>query len=201
MIKNVLFLLAAIILLAGCSGTDKSSDALTVINVTDFGAIPDDGKDDTPAVRAALDKIKNIKGKTILYFPEGRYDFFSTSASVAHYPVTAVHKQWDFVTPFHLDGFEDLTIVGNGSAFIMHQRMTPFVLNACRNVTISRLSIEHVRPSVFELRVVDKGIQVINFEAIGDDTFLIEDGQLVWLDANRVTDFAKEGWMVKENTR
>jgi len=62
-----------------------------------------------------LDEIRTINGETTLCFAGGTYDFFSTSASTAHNPVTAVHKQWDFVTPFHLNGLEGLIFFsGNG---------------------------------------------------------------------------------------
>lgn len=181
---SLLSMAATLILFMGCSRADFSStDSCIVINVTDFGAIPDDGNDDTYAVRKALDNLREMKQTATLNFPPGKYDFFSDSATTVNYPVTAVHKQWDFVTPFHLDGLEDLTIDGGGATFIMHGRMTPFVLNACKNVKVTRLSIEHVRPSVFELKVVEKGDGVIDYQAIGNDTFLIEDNQLVWLDA------------------
>lgn len=160
------------------------SKSQSFLIVSDFGAIPDDGNDDSHAVREALDDLRKMKHRAILYFPPGKYDFFSDSASVVHYPVTAVHNQWDFVTPFHLDGHKDLTIDGGGATFIMHGRMTPFVINACRNVKVTRLSIEHVRPSVFELKVVEKGNAEIVYEAIGNDQFLLENNQLVWLDAD-----------------
>lgn len=42
-------------------------------NVVSFGAIPDDGKDDTVAIQAAIDS-----GKTTVYFPNGSYDLQGT---------------------------------------------------------------------------------------------------------------------------
>lgn len=174
-----------VLIMLGCSGVNPSSDHnQEVINISDFGAVPDDGKDDTPAIQAALAEIQFISGKTTLVFTGGSYDFFAASASRATYPVTAVHKQWDFVTPFHLNGLENLTIDGGGSSFVMHGRMTPFVLNACKNIKVMRLSIEHERTSVFELEVVSKGDSEIEYEAIANDRFLIEDNRVIWLDAD-----------------
>jgi len=201
----LLFALLAAAIMAGCSGADSSSvQTPAVINVSDFGAIPDDGKDDTPAIRAALDEIRTISGKTTLCFASGKYDFFAASASKANYPVTAVHKQWDFVTPFHLNGLDGLTIDGGGSTFVMHGRMTPFVLNACKNMKIMRLSIEHERPSVFELKVVAKGKGEIEYEAIANDQFIIEDNRVVWLDADdkqQIPDVCQYYDPVKDITR
>lgn len=47
-------------------------DAGTVIDVTDHGAIPDDGLDDTKAVLRALAAAHAVKGKVTLRFPKGR---------------------------------------------------------------------------------------------------------------------------------
>lgn len=51
-------------------GVRFPSDA-GVLNVLDFGAVPDDGKDDTQAIQAALDKFPN--GNRIIYLPAGEY--------------------------------------------------------------------------------------------------------------------------------
>lgn len=48
------------------------ADTGTVIDVTDHGAIPDDGLDDTKAVLRALAAANAVKGKVTLRFPKGR---------------------------------------------------------------------------------------------------------------------------------
>ncbi|RYD45652.1 MAG: hypothetical protein EOP63_00050 [Sphingomonadales bacterium] len=47
-------------------------DAGTIVDVTDHGAIPDDGLDDTKAVLRALTAANAVKGKVTLRFPKGR---------------------------------------------------------------------------------------------------------------------------------
>ena len=47
-------------------------DAGTIVEVTDHGAIPDDGLDDTKAVLRALAAANAVKGKVTLRFPKGR---------------------------------------------------------------------------------------------------------------------------------
>lgn len=44
----------------------------TIINVTDYGAIPDDGRDDSQAVLRALAAANAVNGKVTLQFPAGR---------------------------------------------------------------------------------------------------------------------------------
>ena len=43
-----------------------------VLNVTDYGAVPDDGLDDTAAIQGVLNSISS--GNYIIYFPPGTYD-------------------------------------------------------------------------------------------------------------------------------
>ena len=48
------------------------ADAGTIVDVTDHGAIPDDGLDDSKAVLRALAAANAVKGKVTLRFPKGR---------------------------------------------------------------------------------------------------------------------------------
>ncbi|OHD08362.1 MAG: hypothetical protein A3E77_05110 [Sphingopyxis sp. RIFCSPHIGHO2_12_FULL_65_19] len=48
------------------------TDAATTIDVTAYGAIPDDGLDDTKAVLRALAAANAVQGKVTLRFPKGR---------------------------------------------------------------------------------------------------------------------------------
>ncbi len=48
------------------------ADTGTIVDVTDHGAIPDDGLDDTKAVLRALAAANAVKGKVTLRFPKGR---------------------------------------------------------------------------------------------------------------------------------
>lgn len=48
------------------------ADVGTIINITDHGAIPDDGLDDTQAVLRALAAAHAVKGRVTLRFPKGR---------------------------------------------------------------------------------------------------------------------------------
>lgn len=47
-------------------------DPGTIVDVTAFGAIPDDGLDDSKAVLRALDAANAVQGRVTLRFPEGR---------------------------------------------------------------------------------------------------------------------------------
>lgn len=59
---------------SGREGKDLRDSDLPNFRVTDFGAIPDDGRDDIDAIQRAVDSAAAIGGGRI-YFPRGQYDF------------------------------------------------------------------------------------------------------------------------------
>jgi len=106
---------------------------MTTIDVTAFGAVANDGKDDTAAVLAAIKQCPKT-GPTTLVFPKGRYDF-----SAGANPENANSL-------FPIAGVSDLTIDGRGSEFIFRGYTGPFAFANCANLTIRNLTIDWDRP-------------------------------------------------------
>ncbi len=50
--------------------------AYPILNVTDYGAMPDDGESDTQGIKTAIDAANASGGSVILFFPPGQYDVF-----------------------------------------------------------------------------------------------------------------------------
>ena len=72
----VCWALAALVLLAGASRQESSRAAgaePAELSVADFGATPNDGENDAPGLRAALEACRR-RGPTTLVLPPGRYD-------------------------------------------------------------------------------------------------------------------------------
>jgi len=63
-----------------------------VINVVDYGAIPNDGKDDTDAIRKALDE-NDGELRRVLYFPNGVYDIIDPLQTGAQAALTVGDNQ------------------------------------------------------------------------------------------------------------
>ena len=101
------------------------------INVADFGALPD-GKDDTRAVKAALQACKE-QGATKLVFPEGRYDFYPTFADEMYFFISNNDEGLKRVA-FPMIGMENLTLDGQGSEFIFHGFINPFIVDRSENI-------------------------------------------------------------------
>jgi len=104
------------------------------IVATAVGAVPGDGKDDTAALQAALDKVSGKKNVQVV-FPKGKYDFF------AGQNVKNKHHALVFSD---IDG---LTIAGNGSEFLFHGLLAGFSIYKCKNVTLQGFVMDWPRPS------------------------------------------------------
>ncbi|HLJ50811.1 MAG TPA: glycosyl hydrolase family 28-related protein [Bryobacteraceae bacterium] len=61
-------LLAALILVCALAAAQA-----TYVNIQDFGAVPNDGNDDSAAIQAAFDSLDRVQGGTVLC-PAGTYD-------------------------------------------------------------------------------------------------------------------------------
>jgi hypothetical protein len=120
--------------------TAQANDASTVVSVADFGALPDDGKDDTTAILNAIAASKE-KGSRRLVFPKGRYDI-----SV------------DYMQPskksLFFDNFNDFTVDGQGSTLMFTGRCSALQFRDCKNLSIRSLNIDWARPPFSQGKVV-----------------------------------------------
>ena len=104
-----------------------------VVDVTTFGAKPDDGKDDTRAVQAAIDACRKHPHATLL-FPKGRYDFVAGS------------NPRDKGSAMAVVGFRALTISGHGATLVGHGLTRMFSVKRCKELLIEGLAIDWDRP-------------------------------------------------------
>ncbi|KPK82661.1 MAG: hypothetical protein AMJ81_09600 [Phycisphaerae bacterium SM23_33] len=104
-----------------------------VIPVTQTGAKPGDGADDTAGVRAAI-RLCRSKPGSVLRFPKGRYDFHPPEGPPAR-PVA-----------MHFAGCKDLTVEGEGSELVFHGTMGAMAFNECRGVVVRNVVIDSQRP-------------------------------------------------------
>lgn len=106
------------------------------LSIADFGAIPNDGKDDTAAVHRAIDfAIEN--GAKRLVFPRGTYDFYESRAANLY-----DKSHWVFFLN-HVDDFE---IDGGGSRFILHGLQFLILTRECSRLTLKNMTIDYARP-------------------------------------------------------
>jgi len=131
-----------------------------VINVADHGVLPG-SKDCTRALKEALAACRT-KGDKQLVFPKGQYHFLPDHAEEAYLFVSNNDEGLKRIA-FNLKGMEDLTIDGQGSEFIFHGFLNPFVVQDSSNIVLENFSVDFERPFHSEgiiVAVHDEGMDV-----------------------------------------
>ncbi len=102
-----------------------------VLHARDFGAIPDDGEDDLPAILNALEAALKTGVPTELRFERGRYDLFG--APEKSQPLIKITRARDFV------------FNGNGADFIAHDTRQKFisVFNDNERVILKKFTLDY----------------------------------------------------------
>ncbi|PQJ76242.1 hypothetical protein BTO13_10765 [Polaribacter gangjinensis] len=133
-----------------------------VLNMKDFNI--EGVKDVTPIVVEALEKCKK-EGYSSLVFPKGTYHFYPTFAPEFFSEITNNDNGLKR-TSFPLIGFRDFVVDGNGSDFIYHGKIIPFIIEESSNVKVTNINIDWEVPFTLE------GLVVANDET--KNTFDIE---------------------------
>jgi hypothetical protein len=155
------------------------------VSVADFGLKPDTRENAVPYVQKALEycKANNIAELT---FPRGRYDFWPHNCIEREYFELATEDVNPKRLAILLEEMDGFTVEGDSSDFVFHDRMQPFTIDKCRDITIRNLSVDWDIPLTAQatvLRATDKyvDLQINAYES----PYIIETGQLV---------FVGEGW-------
>ncbi|MDR1722835.1 MAG: right-handed parallel beta-helix repeat-containing protein [Tannerella sp.] len=155
------------------------------ISVADFGLKPDTRENAVPYVIKALEACKKSSDITLV-FPKGRYDFWPHHCIEREY----FESNTTDINPKRLavliDFFDGLTIDGEGSDFVFHDRMQPFTIDNSKNVVIRNLTIDWDIPLTAQAVVKAATEQYIDLEInYFESPYIIENGKLV---------FVGEGW-------
>ena len=109
-------------------------------------------KDATPIVVNAL-KVCKEKNISKLSFPKGVYHFYPTFAPDRYCAITNNDNGLKR-TPFPIIDFHDFEIDANGSEFIFHGKIVPFIIEESTNISVKNLSIDWEEPFDIEGKVV-----------------------------------------------
>ena len=98
------------------------------VSARDFGAVPDDGKDDAKALRDAVSAAKKLSGNggVRIVLGPGRYDLLSESNNTA-VPLTKSRN---------------IMIDGAGATLVQHNQWTNFLVIGSENTTLANMNFE-----------------------------------------------------------
>jgi len=135
-----------------------------VIDVTRFGAVVNDGKDDTVAVQKAIEECRKQTGSQLV-FPRGQYDF-----SQEHN-----HKKYGVSLLFEC--CKDLKVVGDKAVCMFHGLTRGFGFRDCHNISIRGLIIDWEREPFSVGRVLADGDKYFDIQVF--DEFPVSGGETV----------------------
>lgn len=127
----------------------------TQIDAARFGAIPDDGKNDMPALRKAARYCRENPGTTLLIRP-GVY-LLSDKEAVKlendacsgkfglNVEATVFKPYYPYVKGLDFTGATDVTVIADGVTFLCDGWMEPVSIIGTRNFTLKGLTVDYLR--------------------------------------------------------
>lgn len=145
-----------------------------VFNVKDYGAVPNDGQDDTKALREAVALCRAHEGST-LFIPAGTYllrdvDAMQLEADAiggkmgANPESTIFSPYYPYAKGLDFSGAKGVTIEAEGATLLCDGWMEPVSLTGCTDLTLRGLTIDYVHRALSEGTVA----------GIGDDYFDVQ---------------------------
>lgn len=155
------------------------------IRITDFGGQPDSRRNAVPAVRRALESARKLD-HPVLVFPRGRYDFWPQGAVEKDYFESNTTDNNPKRLAIFIEGFGGVTLDGDGSTFVFHDRIQPFTVEHSTNVILRNVAIDWDIPLSAEAVV----------EAVREDAIdlRIDDRQFPYVIEKDKLVFVGEGW-------
>lgn len=160
-------------------------DSVT-LRLCDYGVQPGTGEDACEAMRRVLSAASVMGKNVIIQLEGGRYDFYYTNASKEVYFVSNTASELENPNTtknigIHLRGMSNITLDGEGALLVFHGKMTPIIIDGCRNIEIRNVSIDFERPTISEMRVIGIHDSSIDFAIHQDSWYSIEREKLVWI--------------------
>lgn len=138
--------------------TNDLSAQERVYDVSKFGLKANSKKNASPIINKVLAKIKAEcrEGEPIvLRFPTGRYHFHEDGAAIRQYYISNHDQTNPKKVGIALENFKNLTVDGQGSAFVYHGRMIPISLLRSENCLLKDFSIDFETPHIAQVQVIE----------------------------------------------
>ncbi|WP_129723441.1 alpha-1,3-galactosidase-related protein [Xylanivirga thermophila] len=154
------------------------------VDIKDFDIDVGSKADATLAVINAIEKCREYKNVTLI-FPKGTYHFWPDKAFEGTYFISNHDDDGLKRVAFPVINFDDITIDGQGSDFIFHGIMIPFVIEHSSKVIIKNMSIDWEKPFYSQGTILDVSSECIELGMSNESSYKIQDGQIF---------FIGEGW-------
>ena len=156
------------------------------ININRFGIQPDSDLEAGEAFKKAIAECKSKNEDIVLTLEKGIYNFYSENAITRTYYISNTSSETEcpdktkhIGIPF--DGAKNITLDGNGSTFIFHGKFTQIAFDKAENIKIKNITTDFSRPTMSEMKMIEKTDEYCDFEVNADSLFEIRDEKLIWV--------------------
>ncbi|WBU89741.1 alpha-1,3-galactosidase-related protein [Cellulophaga omnivescoria] len=151
----------------------------------------DIAKDATPNVLARILKADKLPISEIS-FEKGTYHFYP-DLGLEKYVHISNHNDVIIKTAFPIQNFKNLTIDGQGSTFIFHGRMIPFLIDNSTNITVKNVTVDWAVPFHSEATIIANNKEEHTFDIkISDEyPYEIRNQQLIFVKEYYEHDFGQ----------
>ena len=156
------------------TNSQNKKTAKPSLNLQNLGIT--NASDATPIVVEAIKKCAK-EGIKKLEFPKGTYHFYPTFAPDKYCAITNNDNGLKR-SAFPIIGINGLEIDGNGSDFIFHGKMLPFIIENSKNITIKNLSIDWQVPFTLEGKVMANDLEKKTFDVEITTPYKVQYGHL-----------------------
>lgn len=164
-----------------------------VVQLSDYGLIPNTDKNLSAAFREAIGTIRSESKKNekiVLQLTPGSYHFYPEGSTVREYYISNHDQDNPKNVAIALEDFNNLTLDGQGAELIFHGRMLPISLLRSKNTVIKNLSIDFVKPHITQVQVLKNDPQ----EGI---TFKVAPWASTRIDSKGYLEAYGEGWAIR----
>ena len=152
------------------------------VNILDYGA-SSGGSDCVQALQKALEECRHYPGST-LFFPKGDYHFYPDYGKDKYVFVSNNDEGLKRVI-FLLEDFRELTIEGDGSQFVFHGFVNPFIVEHSSNIRLRNFSVDCSRSFHSESIILSNHARGIDIEIPENYPYRISNGVLLFTDGQR----------------
>lgn len=168
-VKFKLLLIGFLIFSLSCFGEEYSVKREILFN-------SDIAEDATPHILKKIGELDS-RSEVELRFEKGEYHFYPDKGS-EKYSYISNHCDLMVVSAFPIENFKGVTIDGQGSTFIFHGIIIPFLIENSSDVTVKNLSIDWDQTFHSECKVINNNEVDRTFDIEVKGAYDIRDGQL-----------------------
>ena len=163
--------------------TGPDLKAQTIIDLKDYGVIPNSFENASPAVVKAIADAAKEKS-AVIRFPGGRVDLWPTGAQQKEYYVSNSTES-DSLSKLKsvgilLENMQNITLEGNNTLLMAHGKMVHLSIDNSQNIRVEGLQFDYERPTMSEMEVLKIDDTSVTVQVHNDSRYWIDQEQVYW---------------------